>query len=1625
MRKLILCFLALFLCLPIYAQPHQKLAKTALPLSKVERISLPKVNNKLLKAKELKEREKTKARAIQFAESIEVNINPQTHGTWENLKKGKAVWRLQVHSANALSLNLGFSQFFLPKNAEFFIYTPNYETILGPFTASDNDLHKQLWTPIIEGDEVVLELQIARESLSELALELGTVNHDFMGFGQKLLSGSCNLDVLCGAADGFPRVDDYRDIIRSAGAYSIGGAFACSGALINNARNDCTPYFLTADHCGVRNNNAASVVVYWNYQNSVCRQPFSPESGAPGDGSLTDFNSGSILKATYGPTDFTLIELDDPVSETAQPYFAGWNKSADVPTAAIGIHHPGVEEKRISFENDQLTLGSFGGAVPETHLRVNDWDTGTTEGGSSGSPLFNPEKQIVGQLSGGLAACGNDEYDEYGWIHKSWEGGGSPATRLKDWLDPDDIIVAGIEGKDCSYGLSLTQNFVEVCNQNLDKFSFELTITDNFVGNVGFFTGDVPEGLIIEYTTNPVPTGGTTTVTLSNLSALTTGSYTIDFFGSDGFDTGSSTFTLSIVEDLPATPSLMSPPNAEENVTTNPTYDWEMIENATYSLQVSLTEDFGNLVIDSDNLEDASFSGFTLEPVTTYYWRTKANNICGEGEWSETFRFTTADIRCTLPQSSDVPVNIPDFPAGTIVSTLEIDQLGTISDIDVMDLRGTHTFLGDLEFVLISPAGTEVVLISGQCGSVANFDVNFNDDAAALPPCPYADGNTYRPAESLSAFNGESPSGVWTLRVTDDFNGDGGSLENWGLQICVAPAFELLAAESMTVCVNEPFDIPIRLGDAYDDNGVNLNISGLPDGANATYSENPAAPGSEVTATVDNIAEIGIYSLTISASDGMHNSFTQVELIVVPPVAASPSPNLPANESEIESLNATMNWSILGGITGYHIEIATDADFNNIVISEVIPTVDYISPELEGNTTYYWRVSGVNACGNGDSSETFSFSTPRISCSSGEANEELEINPVEPSEVVSTIEIAASNIISDVNVLDITGVHTYLGDLVFTLVSPAGTEVLLVAGECADTQNFNVSFDDDAMDDIFCPLNGGNTHRPEGNLSDFIGENSQGTWSLRVEDTGFFDGGALQSWRLQICTEPDFSLTSLPENIETCPNETATFSLTVGADFDSNVSLTAEDAPMGAVVNFSEPTTSPGATVDVTVDGLTTEGTYTIVLSATDGTETSNIEVNISVLGNVTGVTLLAGPINGITLATLSTTLQWTALEGIDSYELQIATEADFSNVVLFETISGTTFFNTPLMDGNTTYHWRVRGTNICGAGEWSDAFRFITPNLVCTVNQAADLPLTIGDGEPATYTSTINVTEQGIIKDVNISLAGLHTFVGDLTFTLISPTGTELILIEAACGDNENFNITFDDGATLPAPCPYDDGEAYLPANALSIFNNEQSFGTWTLQVTDGAEADGGLLESWHLDLCVEPQEILLPVADFTVGIDEFDVFVSDKSENAESWFWDFGDETTFEGQNPPIHTYAAAGEYTICLTVTNTAGENTICQTVQIIDTSIDPILANNLIRFYPNPTKDLIHIDFDTSVQMAVTMEIFGVNGQQISQGQLSSSETATTATVDLSNFATGVYMVRLTSSDWTVTKKVVKE
>jgi len=247
----------------------------------------------------------------------------------------------------------------------------------------------------------------------------GSVNSGYRPLGGADIlagkSGSCNYDVVC------PEGSGWENEISASGAYTINGTATCSGSMINNTGGN--DYFLTADHCGISSGNDQSVVIFWNYQNSTCRTPGSAASGGPGNGSLTQFNSGTIFRDGAGASDYTIVELEEAINPSFMVARAGWDRSGDNATSAVGIHHPGVEEKRISFEFQSTVRTNSFSNTPNangTHVRVIDWDQGTTEPGSSGSPLFNQDKRIIGQLHGGGAACGNNLSDWYGGVAVSW-----------------------------------------------------------------------------------------------------------------------------------------------------------------------------------------------------------------------------------------------------------------------------------------------------------------------------------------------------------------------------------------------------------------------------------------------------------------------------------------------------------------------------------------------------------------------------------------------------------------------------------------------------------------------------------------------------------------------------------------------------------------------------------------------------------------------------------------------------------------------------------------------------------------------------------------------------------------------------------------------------------------------------------------------------------------------------------------------------------------------------------------------------------------------------------------------------------------------------------------------------
>ncbi len=410
-----------------------------------------------------------KAQPLQFAlptkvSDVFVKKGAGKGGQWDQLKDGSWVWRFEVYAQNALSLDFGLLDFYMPPTAQLSFYDQTGELVKGPFTDQKNKPHKQLWPGTIIGDNVTVELRVADKYKRFVSFSIKNINRGFRSIwddvdfipkkGQQkfwvdktdlvtVKSGSCNVDVICDDGDG------WRNQIRSVARYIISGSGLCTGQMINNTANDGKPLFLTADHCGFNSSNAASINIWWNYESNQCRAPGSSASGAAITTSgFNNTQSGSTFLAGYELSDFAILELDDLPSVSYQVFYTGWDRRDVAPFSATSIHHPSGHAKRISIENDSTSITGIGSSVPGlmSHIRVEDWDVGTTEGGSSGSGLWNSDKLLVGQLHGGTAACGNDDPDWYGRLYQSWEGGGTASSRLKDWLDPGNTGVETLQG---------------------------------------------------------------------------------------------------------------------------------------------------------------------------------------------------------------------------------------------------------------------------------------------------------------------------------------------------------------------------------------------------------------------------------------------------------------------------------------------------------------------------------------------------------------------------------------------------------------------------------------------------------------------------------------------------------------------------------------------------------------------------------------------------------------------------------------------------------------------------------------------------------------------------------------------------------------------------------------------------------------------------------------------------------------------------------------------------------------------------------------------------------------------------------------------------------------------------
>ncbi len=411
-----------------------------------------------------------KGKPYRVGVNIPVSYNMLNSGTWIELPNGDKIWRMGIRIPGATGLSLYFSSpVQIPVGGKLHAYNQRHSQYVGAYTSNTPTFQSM---EIIQGDVLTLEYFMPAGSTVLPIIEIHEIAYYYRGFEARLADfanageisddrshGSCLVDANCAEGSAWTA---QRDAVVHY-SFVAGGTYVCSGSVVNNTDNDCTPYILTANHCGEPNasSDITNHVWYFNYQRPTC----VPGNTSSYPGALSQTMSGGMFRAssTLGThtassgsdvdgADFALIELNTSIPLAFDVYYAGWSRSTTAATSGVCFHHPSGDEKKVSTYTSALVTDTYNSGWANAHWRVT-WAATTnghsiTEGGSSGSPIFNQSGRIVGHLSGGSSFCSTPTApDLYGKFEKAWTADGSTnSSQLEPWLDPGNTNATTLDG---------------------------------------------------------------------------------------------------------------------------------------------------------------------------------------------------------------------------------------------------------------------------------------------------------------------------------------------------------------------------------------------------------------------------------------------------------------------------------------------------------------------------------------------------------------------------------------------------------------------------------------------------------------------------------------------------------------------------------------------------------------------------------------------------------------------------------------------------------------------------------------------------------------------------------------------------------------------------------------------------------------------------------------------------------------------------------------------------------------------------------------------------------------------------------------------------------------------------
>ncbi len=343
-----------------------------------------------------------------------------------------------------------------------------------------------------------------------------------------------------------------------------------------------------------------------------------------------------------------------------------------------------------------------------------------------------------------------------------------------------------VEPSEPTYALTYSPYYKKLCTPTTYTVDIGTEALLDYSGDITFsMVEDLPDDIQVEFSANPIAAGDSAVMTIDLMNFEGNGVFTYHVQAASESDTTIFEISFETTGTFFNEFALLLPEDGATDVDQATAFDWVEDDDAEeYLFQISDSPDFSSLFT-SKTVRGSEIQLATLLPKgSVFYWRVRPENICAEGEWSETRIFKTVQQACTSINSGKDDIFIPGQGTPTVKSPLDVELSGAAIDVNVPNITGQHSYVGQLTVSLESPKGSKVVLWDRKCANSTDFNLGFDDGTSLQLGCPLTTGNIYAAEGDLSDFNGEDVNGTWNLIIKDHKSGSFGILNSWEIEVC-------------------------------------------------------------------------------------------------------------------------------------------------------------------------------------------------------------------------------------------------------------------------------------------------------------------------------------------------------------------------------------------------------------------------------------------------------------------------------------------------------------------------------------------------------------------------------------------------------------------------------------------------------------------------------------------------------------------------------------------------------------------------------------------------------------------------------------------------------------------------